>query len=72
VIVVKVLDYDSIIIQRRYSQWLIDYGVGCLSMWRYEGNVIYLTEGHISYIGIGAKLVLPDGDTCRLWDSEEL
>lgn len=72
VVVVKLLDSNNVIIQRRYSQWLIDYGVGCLSLWRYEGDVIYLTKGHIGYIGIGAELVLPNGDTCRVWGSEEL
>lgn len=72
VTLVKVIDYGHVIIQRRYGQWLLDYGVGCLSMWRYEGDAIYLVGGRLTFISIGAKLVLPDGDTCRVWGSEEL
>jgi hypothetical protein len=71
--VVKVLDDNKIIVDRRYQRLLIEYGTGCLGMWRYEGRTIYLVGSSSRYrITTGSKLLLPNGDTCRIWSWEEL
>ena len=71
--VLKVLDFDRILIQRRLGTFEVEYGIGCLSMSLYEGRSITLVNAFGStFIGIGASLVLPNGQTCKIWDSKEL
>ncbi|GIW66108.1 MAG: hypothetical protein KatS3mg095_0006 [Candidatus Parcubacteria bacterium] len=71
----KVLDSeDKIIVEDEYGdQYLVEYGLGCLSMWRYEGEYIYIDVGGAFLDGIGDRIYLLDSDQdCRVWDVEEL
>jgi hypothetical protein len=69
--VAKVLDDDKVIIVRRNGEsYLIEKGVGCLSLWRFEGKSVLITSPGL-FLGVGSSLVLPDADQeCRIWDSE--
>lgn len=73
--VVKVLDTsDNIIVEDSYGdQYVVEYGIGCLSMWRYEDKYIYIDIGGSFLDGIGDTIQLLDSDDeCRVWDVEEL
>jgi len=67
------LDDDRAIISDKYGdKYMIEYGIGCLSIWRYEDDYVYIEKG--SFIdGIGDTIYLPDEDgDCRVWDAEEI
>jgi len=71
--VVKVIDISQAIIARQYGLWRISYGPGCIRLWQYEGRTVYLTGAFGALlIGIGARLVLPLGDSCQIYGSELL
>lgn len=73
--VTKVLDSsDNIIVEDSYGdQYLVEYGIGCLSMWRYESKYIYIDIGGAFLDGIGDTIYLFDSDDdCRVWDVDEL
>lgn len=64
---------DKIIVQRRSgSVYLFKLGVGALSVWRYEGRIIHVAGGYGFFGGVGTKIVLPNGETARVWSSERL
>lgn len=73
VVVLKVFDSkDKVMVQRTNGEiWLLEYGIGCLSLWRYEGKTIYVVSSGL-FAGIGSKIILEDGGECRIWDSEQL
>ncbi len=74
VILLKVMDYDSkAIIQRRNGdQYLIEYGVGVISIWRYEGKAVLIHSPGL-FLGVGSSIILPDDDQkARIWDSKLL
>lgn len=73
VVVLKVFDSaNKVIVQRANGEiWLLEYGIGCLSMYRYEGKAIYIVSPGF-FAGIGSKIILEDGGECRIWDSEQL
>ena len=51
----------------------MEYGIGCgLSIWRYEGDDIYLKIGGAFLNGIGDRMILPNGRDCRIWDAREI
>ena len=52
--------------------YLVEYGVGCLGMWRYVDEVIYVDVGAGYLDGISDNIYLPNGDDCRVWDAEEI
>ncbi|HEX2924081.1 MAG TPA: hypothetical protein VHS28_08655, partial [Chloroflexota bacterium] len=65
--------HDTAIIERANGElWLIEKGVGCLGLWRYEEkNVLILSPG--LFAGVSSQIILPDGSgQCRIWDSKEL
>ncbi len=72
VTVLRVLDNDKVIIQRRFGRFIVDYGVGCLGMWRYEGRTIILASSSAYYISVGSNFILPSGDTCHIWGSDQI
>jgi len=63
---------DNIIVVDSYgSEYLVEYGIGCLSMWRHEGKIIYIDIGGIFLDGIGDTIYLFDSDDdCRVWDAD--
>ncbi len=70
---VKDLDDDKIIVEDKWGdKYLVEYGIGCSSMWVYEGKYIYIDKG--TYLdGIGDRIYLVDRDQdCKVWDAEEL
>jgi|GEM_PF-2897837 hypothetical protein len=70
---IKDIDGDNAIILFSGDQYLVELGIGCsLSLWRYEGDEVYLDLGGSSLNGIGDTLILPDGDDCKIWDGEEI
>lgn len=73
VYVVKLLDSgDDVIVRRKNgSQYVINYGIGCLGLWRYESKYIMVSSPGI-FAGVSSKLVLPNGDTCRIWNAEQI
>jgi len=51
-----------VIIQLRNSEaWLIEYGVGVITIWRYEGKVVLIKWGEL-FAGVGSEIILPDDD----------
>ena len=70
----KVLDSsDQVIIQRRNGEvWLLEHGVGMISIWRYEGKVILIKSPGI-FGGVGSEIILADDDeTASIWNAEEI
>ena len=73
--VVEVLDSsDNVILEDKYgTQYLVEYGIGCLSMWRYANKTIHVDVGGSFLDGISDDLYLFDSeDDCRVWDAEQL
>jgi len=64
---------DEIIVEdSEGDQYLVEYGAGCSSMWRYEGKYIYIdVTGYLNGVGDTIYL-LDDEQDCRVWDVEEL
>ena len=60
VLVVKILDDDDkAIVQRRNGdQYLIEKGIGCLSLFRYEGKIVVINSPGL-FAGIGSHLIIP-------------
>ena len=74
VTVIKILSNDDkAIIQRRNGEkWLIEKGVGAISLWRYEGKEVTIVSPG-TFAGSGAKLMLPDDNQeARIWTSEQI
>lgn len=65
---------DKIIVEDSYGdQYLVEYGIGCLSMWRYEDKYIHIDIGGSFLDGIGDRIYLIDSEQdCRVWDVDEL
>lgn len=73
--VTKVLDSgDDVILRDKFGdQFLVEYGIGCLSMWRYEGKTINVDIGGTFLDGISDQIYLFDSDdSCKVWDAEEI
>lgn len=74
VAVLKVMDSDyKAIIQRRNGEtFLIEYGVGVISIWRYEGKAVLIHSPGL-FCGVGSSIILPDDDQkARIWDAEQI
>jgi len=72
VTVQKVMDDKAIIVRGNAEMFLIEKGVGCLSLWRYEGKRVYVNSPGL-FLGVGSSLLIPDaGQECRIWNSESL
>jgi len=72
--VAKVLDDDdkTIIVRRNGESYLIEKGVGCLSLRRFEAKEVLIVSSGL-FLGIGSRLLIPDADQeCRIWDSERV
>jgi hypothetical protein len=71
--VYKILDSDrAMIIRDNGETWILEKGVGCLSLDFYEGKQILIYSPGL-FAGIGSKIILPDRDQqCKIWDAEYL
>lgn len=65
---------DEIIIQdKKGYRYLVEYGIGCLSMWRYENKNIDIDIGGSFLDGISDRIYLFNSDDdCKVWNAEEL
>ncbi|OGZ67097.1 MAG: hypothetical protein A3D35_01545 [Candidatus Staskawiczbacteria bacterium RIFCSPHIGHO2_02_FULL_34_9] len=65
---------DEIIVEDNISnRYLVEYGIGCLSMWRYESKYIDIDIGGSFLDGISDQIYLFDSDDdCKVWDADEL
>lgn len=65
---------DKIIVQDQFgNNYLVEYGIGCLGMWREESNYIYIDIGGNYLDGIGDTIYINNSkDSCRVWDVDEL
>lgn len=72
VLVVKSIEYDHALVQRINGElWLLNYGVGCLSLPSKEGREVYISSPGLLFAGIGSRLFIPDREqSCRIWSSE--
>jgi hypothetical protein len=72
VTVQKVMDDQAIVIRSNGATYLIENGVGCLSLWRYEGKRVVVSSPGL-FLGVGSKLIIPDlGQECRIWNSKQV
>jgi len=72
VLVKKAMDDKAIVVRANGDMYLIEKGVGCLSLWRYEGKRVYVNSPG-TFLGVAPALVLPeDSQECRIWSSESL
>lgn len=72
VAVQKVMDDQAIVLRSNGATYLIEKGVGCLSLWRYEGKRVVVSSPGL-FLGVGSKLIIPDlGQECRIWNSKEV
>jgi len=73
VVLDKVLDFNRVVIVRKNAEaWILEKGVGCLSLDFYEGRSILLYSPGL-FAGVGSSVILPDrNQQCRIWNSEHL
>jgi len=68
----KAMDDNAIVVRKNGDAYQIEKGVGCLSLWRFEGKAVLVTSPGL-FLGVGSELILPDADQkCRIWDSSSL
>ncbi len=74
VYLLKVMDLENkaVVVRANGDMYLIEYGIGVLSIWRYEGKAVYIYSPTL-FAGIGSKIILPErGEEARIWNSEYL
>lgn len=72
VTVTQVMNDNVVITRANGESYLIEVGVGCLSLWRYEGRTVLVNSRGL-FLGVGSTLVIPElGQNCRIWSSEAL
>ncbi|NPV27762.1 MAG: hypothetical protein HPY81_10075 [Firmicutes bacterium] len=63
-------DYKAIIVRKNGESYLIEYGVGVISLPFYEGKTVYIYSPGI-FAGVGSKIIIPDrNQEAHIWDSE--
>ena len=68
----KTIDDYAIIVRKDGNTYLIEKGIGCLSLWRFEGEVVLIKSPGI-FLGLGSELLIPDvNQECRIRNSEYL
>lgn len=65
---------DEIVVMDKYgTKYLVEYGIGCSSMWRHEGKNIDIDIGGSFLDGIGDRIYLfSSDDDCKVWDADEI
>lgn len=71
------VDSYTVLVERTSSLykgeiWVVEYGIRCLSMWRYEDKSIIAS--YSTWLdGVGGKLILPNksaSGSCRIWGAK--
>lgn len=72
VYVQRVFGDSAIIVRRDGSSYLIEKGVGCLSLQRYEGREVMISSPSL-FLGVGSTLVIVEqNQSCRIWSADPL
>jgi hypothetical protein len=72
VYVYKAMDDNAIVVRKNGEAYQIEKGVGCLSLWMFEGKSVLVTSPGL-FLGVGSELILPEVDQkCRIWNSSSL
>jgi hypothetical protein len=62
----------AIVVRRNGDAYLIEHGVGCLSLWRFEGHRVVITSPGL-FLGEGSILLIPqEKQECRIWNGEQI
>ena len=65
-------NYRVIITRANGEVWLLEYGVGCLSLWLLEGRQVIISSPGL-FAGVGSQIIIPDRDqSCRIWDRRQV
>ena len=66
------MDDNAIVVRENGDAYQIEKGVGCLSLWRFEGKAVLINSPGL-FLGVGSELILPAADQkCRIWNSSSL
>lgn len=64
-------DYKAIIVRSNGEMYLIEYGIGAISLPFYEGKIVYIYSPTSIFAGIGSKIIIPDrNQSARIWNAE--
>src|SRR5215204_4640080 len=62
----------AVVLRRNGDAYLIEHGVGCLSLVRFEGRRVVITSPGL-FLGVGSTLlILEEKQECRIWSSEQI
>lgn len=65
--------YNIIVSDKNNDSYLVEYGIGCLSMWRVANKTIYIDIGGTFLDGVGDKIYLFDyNQSCSVWDADNI
>jgi hypothetical protein len=59
VYVKRVIDDGALVVRRNGDAYSIKTGIGCLSLWRYEGKTVLIRSPGL-FLGVGSELSVPD------------
>lgn len=66
-------DDQIVVTDQKGNHYLVEYGIGCLGIWNYEGKSIYIDIGGSYLDGIGDTIYLFGRDqNCRVWDGDSI
>lgn len=70
--VITVADDTAIVARSSGAQHLLELGIGCLGISRWEGRTAYVHSSGL-FAGVGSRLVVPEnGWDCPIWDSSSV
>ena len=70
VYVLKAMDDHAVIVRQNGEAYLIEKGIGCLSLGRLEGRAVSISSRGL-FLGIGSRLTIPDrNQDCRIREHE--
>ena len=57
----------AVVVRRTGDAHLIEHGVGCLSLSRFEGRLVVISSPGL-FLGVGSTLLIPsEKQECRIW-----
>ncbi|GEM_PF-2693844 len=64
---------NIIVSDKNSDSYLVEYGTGCLSMWRVANKTIYIDIGGTFLDGVADKIYLFDNNqSCPVWDADSI
>lgn len=67
----SVLDDNVFVIRENEDAWLFELGIGCRSLWRYNGKWAIVEYSGL-FGGVSNTFHLPDAQqSCRVWDATQ-